>query len=151
MAGSKARVSRVNATMLTCIICVDSLRIGGRKRAEIAESGVVDEQIDRRLLCRCPRNQCIDRLGLRQIRRADFYLQSRMAPEQLHAQFLQPRLPSRHQHEFRGASGKLPRKLAPDAGRGAGHKRMTTFESHRAQFFVRSGSSTRQTFSARIL
>ena len=55
--------------------------------------------------------------------------------------------------EFGSSSPKLPGKLTANASGSAGHQRMTSFESERVrvQFFARTGSSTRQTFSARIL
>jgi len=76
-----------------------------------------------------------------------------MAGEQFGEQFFQSLFPSCHQHKFGSSSSKLPGKLAANASGSAGHQRMTTFESERVrvQFFARTGSSTRQTFSARIL
>ncbi len=129
---------------------VEALLIRARESAEIAQSGVVDQQIDRRFLRCRPGDQFVDRGVLREIGRADLDSQLRISPEQFRAQFFQPIAASRDENEGGRAVAQLAGKLAPDASRSARDQRMTTFQPHHDPPLVRSGSSTRQTLSARM-
>ncbi len=132
---------------------IDLLRVGGGERSEIAEPGVVDQKIDREVLRRRPRRSthstasCCDK-SVGRISTCKLGCRA----DQLRAQFLQSLLAPRDQDEraprvrasCRANSRPMPAE-APVMSAWQPSSRIMI------RFFVRSGSSTRQTFSATIL
>ena len=99
---------------------VDALRIRRGKRAEIAETGVVDQQIDRGL--RVDPARSVRRPPSVATDRSDEFPPADLDVARSVRRAIPPAAPSaaRPEHERRGATAELAGELAPDSGRSAG-------------------------------
>src|SRR5437588_12646468 len=107
-----------------------SLRIARGKRSVVAQSGVIDQEIDADCVLLEPTNQFVDLRFVAKIDNTDMNVQVRVSISQFVAQLIQSLLASRDQNERSRACRQLVGKVAPDASRCAGEERATYGDFH---------------------
>ncbi len=99
---------------------VDLVRLAGFERAEVAEAGVVDQDVAGKSLKGIERADQLGHIsGIGQVGGDRVHAQRRVRGDEDGAQVLQPLRPPRGQHDAANAEiGQLHRELLPQTGRG---------------------------------
>src|SRR5207248_7273989 len=107
-----------------------SLRIARGKRPVVAQSGIVDQEVDVDLVLIEPRDQIVDLRLAAKIDSPHMNIQLGVSIAKFVAQFIQSLLASRDENERSRACRQLSRKFEPDSGGSTGDERVRSVNFH---------------------
>src|SRR5262249_43338775 len=107
-----------------------TLEIALLERTAIAESGVIDQDIDVEFLAIKPLQEDLQLVKISEINFSSVNKKLRILSLQFTSQFDQPFIAPRYQNHRARTTGELARKFAPNASRRACDQRITIVEFH---------------------